>query len=364
MRLVATVFTLAVAWNAPAFAQIEVPDSIRRAAASAPLFGTHDPLKLTIEAPLTTIFKERDPESEEYPGAVTHHQTDGQEVKLDVEIRTRGKTRLSRRICEFPPLRLDFDKDQTASETFRQQDKLKLAVHCQNRAGYEQYVLQEYLVYRVFNLLADLSFRARLARVTYVDTDGKLDTLTRLGFLLEDDEMLAARHGWMVLTTGVVPPEMAERDFLALVEVFQYMIGNPDWSAFQAEPGEDHCCHNTRAIGSPDEGPVFSVPYDFDISGLVNTRYADQLFRPGDRNLGIRSVRERVYRGLCSSAPSLPKVFDQFNEKREAIFQLYREQPELDPKVVKESLEYLDEFYRTINDPRQVEREFTRKCRG
>jgi hypothetical protein len=357
--------TWAVVWTLPASAQIDVPDSIRQAAASAPLFASHDPLRLTIEAPLTTIFKERDPESEEYPGVVIHHQADGQEVRLDAQIRTRGKTRLSRRICQFPPLRLNFKKGQTESAAFRGQDKLKLAVHCQSgRDEYQQYVLQEYLAYRVFNLLSDLSFRVRLARIAYLDSEGKPDTLTRLGFLIEDDDMLAARHGWRVLTTQAVPPEMAEQSYLALIEVFQYFIGNPDWSAFSAEPGEDKCCHNTRAIGDPGQGPVFSVPYDFDISGLVNPRYADQLFRPADRNLGIRSVRDRIYRGLCSSAPGLPTVFALFNEKKEAIYQLYRGQPELDPKVVEETIKYLDEFYATINDPRQVEREFTRRCRG
>ena len=365
MRLVGTLCTLAVAWSTSGSAQTAIPDSIRRIAASQPLFASHEPLRLTIEAPLTTIFKERNPESEEYPGTVVHHRAGGQDVNLDVEIRTRGKSRLSRRICQFPPLRLDFDKGQLESETFRGQDKLKLAVHCQNdRAEYEQYTLKEYLGYRVFNLLSDLSFRVRLARITYVDSDGKLDTLTRFGFLIEDDDLLAARHGWLVLTTHAVPPDVAEQDYLALIGVFQYMIGNPDWSAFNAEPGEDNCCHNTRAIGDPGAGPVFSVPYDFDISGLVNTRYADQLFKPAERDLGIRSVRDRTYRGLCSSAPSLPKVFALFNEQKDAIYQLYREQAGLDPKVAQETIEYLDAFYRTINDPARVEREFTRKCRG
>lgn len=321
-------------------------------------------MRLTVEAPLHTIFKQRDQESEEYPGTVTHHQADGRGITLDVEIRTRGKTRLSRRVCQFPPLRLDFDKGQAVSETFRGQDKLKLVAHCQNdRPEYEQYVLQEYLVYRIFNVLTDSSFRARLARITYVDTDGKLDTLTRFGVLIEDEEMMAAHNGWWVLATRVVPRDVADRDYLALVGVFQYLIGNPDWSAFHAELDADQCCHNTRPIGSPAQGPAFSVPYDFDITGVVNPRYANQLFRPWERDLGIRSVRERVYRRFCSAAPSLPRVFALFHQKKEAIYRLYREQPELDPKVIRETLEYLDEFYRTINDARRVTSDFTWKCR-
>jgi hypothetical protein len=109
---------------------------------------------------------------------------------------------------------------------------------------------------------------------------------------------------------------------------------------------------------------VFSVPYDFDITGIVNPRYADRVFQPRTRNLGIYRVRDRVYRGLCLSAPALPSVFAKFNEQREAIYALYAEMPDLDAKVLKETREYLDQFYQTINDPKAVEREFQARCRG
>jgi hypothetical protein len=364
MRLVATLVTLAGAWSTPGFAQVAVPDSIRRAAASAPLFASHDSLTLTIQAPLNTIFKHRDQESDEYPGTVTHRQNDGRHVTLDVDIRTRGKSRLSRRLCQFPPLRLDFANDPATAGVFRGQDKLKLVAHCQNdRPEYEQYVLQEYLAYRVANLLTDLSFRVRLARITYVDTDATLDTLTRFGILIEDDDMMAARNGWQVLMAPAIPPEVADPDYLALLGVFQYLIGNPDWSAFHPEPGADQCCHNTRPVGSPADGPVFSVPYDFDLTGIVNPRYADGWFRPWERGLGIQVVRERVYRGFCSTTSRLPQVLTGFVGKKDSIYRLYREQAGLEPKIVRETLEYLDEFYRTISDPQRAERELIGKCR-
>ena len=148
-----------------------------------------------------------------------------------------------------------------------------------------------------------------------------------------------------------------------LLKTFEYFVGNPDWSVFTIEPGEDACCHNTVPIGAGD-GPVFSVPYDFDIAGIVNTRYADRLFVPESRNMGIRRVRERAYRGLCASADHLQGVFALFNQKREAIYALYREQPGLHPEVLKETVEYLDAFYDAINDARKVKREFTDRCLG
>jgi hypothetical protein len=327
----------------------------------APLFASHDLLTFKIEAPLTTIFKDRGKKRNERPAKLILPGIDGRPVTLNVDIRTRGKTRAERRICEFPPLRLDFD---TAGQgtAFEQQNDVKLVTHCQDgRPEHEQYVLQEYLVYRMYNLLTDLSFKARLARVTYVDAEGKRDTVTRYGFLLEPVDALAARNGWQALRIKAVPPHLVNPQSLALVEVFQYMIGNPDWSVFTVEPDEDACCHNTVPIGAA-SGPIFSVPYDFDVSGIVHTRYADRLFVPEERNLGIRSVRERAYRGLCATAGNLPAAFALFNEKREAIYALYREQPGLHADVVKETIEYLDAFYDTINDPKKVKRAFTDRC--
>lgn len=333
------------------------------AASAAPLFTSHDPLTFTIEAPLNTIFKDRGAERRERDSKLIVPGTDGQPVRLAVDIRTRGKTRAERRICEFPPLRLDFDTAGRGT-VFEGQNALKLVTHCQDgRAEYEQYVLQEYLVYRMYNLLTDHSFKARLARVAYVDTDRKRDTVIRYAFLLEDVDDVAARNGLKAVRVKAVPPQLVDPRSVALVGVFQYMVGNPDWSLFSVEPGEDECCHNTVPIGA-ESGPMFSVPYDFDVSGIVNTRYADRLFGPEQRNLGIRRVRERVYRGLCASADDLPAIFALFNQKRDAIYALYRDQPGLNAEVAKETVEYLDAFYDTINDPAKAERDLARKCVG
>ena len=327
----------------------------------APLFAAHDPLTFTIEAPLSTIFKDRGTQRNERPSKLILTGSDGQSAKLDVAIRTRGKTRAERRICQFPPLRLDFDTAAHGT-VFEKQNALKLVTHCQDDdPQYDQYVLQEYLVYRAYNLLTDLSFKPRLARVTYVDTDGRRATVTRYAFLLEDDDDMAARNAWQALTVRTIPLQAVDPQSVALLGVFQYMIGNPDWSLVTVEPGEDACCHNTVPIGAA-SGPIFLVPFDFDITGIVNPRYADRLFEARQRNLGIRRVRERVYRGLCAADELLPSTFELFNQKRDAIYAVYREQPGLDAGVLKTTLEYLDEFYATINDPRKVRQVFAEGC--
>lgn len=332
-------------------------------AQEVPLFSSHDVVSFTIRAPFEDIFEHRGEESEEYPGMVLMRRESGESDTLDVDIRTRGRTRLTKRICRFPPLRLDFPKDSVAGTLFESQNRLKLVTHCQDdREQYEQYVLLESLIYRIYNTLTDLSFRVRLARITYEDTAGERETVTRYGFLIEHEDALAARTGWSYVRTRVVPPDAVDPENLAKVEVFQYLIGNTDWSAFAAEPGSSECCHNTKPIGSR-AGPVFMVPYDFDIAGLSNTRYANRLFRRNLDEMGLRSVRERRFRGLCRSAEYWPVVFATFNDRRSEIEELFTSQGGLDADVLEEALEYIGEFYDVINDEGRVRREIEGYCR-
>ncbi|MFQ6045613.1 MAG: hypothetical protein ACE5PT_04540, partial [Gemmatimonadales bacterium] len=148
-----------------------------------PLFESNDVLTLTLEAPLKTIFREREQESEYHPGTLSYETEGGEQARLDVRLKTRGKTRLMRRICGFPPIRIDFRRSQVPGTPFAGQNSLKVVTHCQDRRSeYEQSVLLEYLIYRAFNELTEMSFRVRLAHVTWIDTDDDRDTVTKYAF--------------------------------------------------------------------------------------------------------------------------------------------------------------------------------------
>lgn len=323
-----------------------------------PLFRSHDPLVLRIEADFDALKDDRDDENEERPGEVYLIQEDGTEVLFPVQIRTRGRFRLQSNTCEFPPLRLNFKKGQLDESLFDGQDKLKLVTHCQDsREEYQQYVLQEYLIYRAYNLFTDVSFRVRPAQITYVDTERRRDTVTRYAFFLEDDDAMATRNGWDMLEVPQVVPSQMQQAPLALVEVFQFMIGNTDWDAFRPEP-DDPCCHNTKLVGSVESMTVIPVPYDFDWAGIVDARYA----KPNPE-LGIRSVRNRLYRGICRPREELDTVLAGFLERREAVYETFRSLPALDPRRLEDMIEYLDEFYEIIGTPARVEREIVRRCR-
>ncbi len=327
--------------------------------ASQALFASSDLLELTIEAPLKAVFKERDQASSYHPGFLIVEGEAGSDVRLDVQVKTRGKFRLNPRNCNFPPLRVNFKKKQVEGTVFAGQDKLKLVTHCQDkREEYEQNLILEHLVYRTYNLITDLSYQVRLARITYVDTEGDRDPITKYAFFIEDEDDMASRNGWEVLRVPMVSPLDYEQDQLNLTEVFQFLIGNTDWAAFTAAPDETECCHNMTVVGNQ-AGPVYPVPYDFDWTGLVSARYA----KP-DPSLPIRNVRQRLYRGICLNRDLIAETLSRFEEHKGSIYTLYQDQKGLEQEQLERTVKYLDEFYEILADPKKVKREMYDRCKS
>jgi len=326
---------------------------------NVPLFSSHETMELTLTGPFDEVFKDRDQDSEDHPAQLAYTTDAGGRDTIDVEIRTRGKFRLQRSTCNFPPLHVRFARKEAEGTPFQGAGRIKLVTHCRTgNSTYEQYVLKEYLAYRVFNLFTDKSFRVRLARITYVESEKDREPITAYGFFIEDKDEVAARAGYQVLDAPAIPPENHDPAQLSLVEVFEYLIGNTDWDAFLRGPDDDECCHNTKNIGPP-YGPVYAVPYDFDWSGLVDARYA----RP-DAKLGIRSVRQRLYRGICRSTEQLQATLQLFLARKDSVYALFRNQEGLEERELERALGYLDDFYEVISDPRRVKREMEDRCRG
>ena len=358
VRILVLPALLLVGAIAPVAAQNAPPDAARQQAQHAPLFQSHDILELRLEAPLRSVFRERGEESTDHPSVLQYLGPDGDTVRLDVGVRTRGFFRLQPRVCRFPPLRLNVRTSDMVGTLFEGQDKLKLVTHCQTgRDEYQRYLLHEYLAYRIYNVLTDVSFRVRLARVTYVDTGRDDDPITSWGFLIEDEEMLATRLGWQVLEVpSILPSDMDQRQ-LSIFELFQFLIANTDWSLYQTEEAREGRFHNTWYVGFP-WGPVMPVPYDFDFSGLVNARYA----QPASVT-GLRSVRERRFWGVCRPPEHIAAVIPLFEERREAIADLVRTLPGLEQRDVEDTIEYIDEFYDIVLDTSRAEREILERCR-
>jgi hypothetical protein len=284
------------------------------------------------------------------PATITYKGDDGDVVTVPLKARTRGIWRL--RMCEFPPLRLDFSGKTSKGTIFETLDKPKLVSYCHDMDQYDQYILQEFQLYRIYQLLTPLSHRARLLKLVYADSaDGKVRA-RRYGFLLEEPTALAARLGVKMIDQHGARPGDLDPFQDALFGVFEYFIGNTDFS----EAG----LHNVELFLNPD-GVIMPVAYDFDFSGAVNARYATV-----DSTLPIPNVRQRLFRGYCTDAASYAKAFAVFQEKKAEIYALYSDSigKLMDSGKVKETLRYFDDFYETINDRRSAKRSIIGACLG
>lgn len=325
------------------------PDS-GAAPARARLFDATEPLQITLTADFGALGHDRGTKKPNHAATLSYVGPTGDSVSFPVELHTRGHFRLA--TCQYPPLKVVFDRERTAHTVFAHQGSLKLTGQCRGGRSYAGYVLEEYLIYQIYNQLTERSFRARLARVTYVDANGKHEPETRNAFFVEDDDRMAHRNGMEVFPRKGLTQADMDYEQMGLLAVFQYLIGNTDWSVA--------ALHNIVLLRDS-TGAVFPVPYDFDWSGVIWTPYAQP-----DSRLGIATVRERTFRGACRTPDELTALFARFNDKQNAIEALYHgpEAEGLEPKRVAQALEYYAEFYKTINDPGRARREFMRTCLG
>jgi hypothetical protein len=305
-----------------------------------PLFKHDTMLVFTIVANMKPLLRDRGDKPIDHLAVLKYARKKKAPIDIPIKIKVRGNFRRQTANCEFPPLLIDIDKQKKKNSVFDYQNHLKLITHCVN----EEYIFQEYMVYKIYNLLTDYSFKARLARVTYQDSAAKRPTETKMAFLLEDETDLAKRNSLKMYELKQLRAEQLDSLAMARLSVFEYLIGNTDWSV--------PFLHNIKLLTNGVSLPV-PVPYDFDHSGIVAAKYA----APSEA-LPIISVRERLYRGIAYPLPIFEQVFAQFRTLRPQIYALYENNSLLQPNYVKKTVKYLDEFYEVINNPKAVKREF------
>ncbi len=320
---------------------------------NAPLFQSYEPLKITLRTDIDWLRDERN-DSVEVEGTATFIDLDGSEVVKPVDVRTRGLFRMDKKNCNFPPLRLDFPRSQMEGTVFEGQNRLKLVTPCHDgRDSYQTYVYDEYLAYRVLNVLSPYSNRVRLVEITYEDIEDDYDTRTKIGFLIEDDDRMAERNRATYMEVAGLMPMMADGPQSVVVAVFNYMIGNLDWSPVYF--------HNVKLIRTED-GRFITVPYDFDFAGLVDARYAIPPPELTERNR-IRNVKQRLYRGFCRAELQYQPVAELFNSKRQELQDLYQSFQLHEEDDIEDALDYFEDFWKVIDDPEEFEHEIIDNCR-
>ncbi|MGA9575093.1 MAG: hypothetical protein WBS20_14235 [Lysobacterales bacterium] len=320
------------------------------------LFSSFDEMHVTLTGPWKTIQRNKK-KDDTYPVKFTYTGADGDEQTIDMVVSLRGITR--RRVCDFPPIKLHFDKEAVKGTIFRGNKSLKLVTYCDTNSKYEQYYIKEFLAYRIYNLITDFSYRTRPLMVDYEDSERDNKSITRFSFLIEDTDELAKRNKVEELTIPRIPYRDLEPVTTNRLSMFEFMIGNLDWAVTDG-PKDDSCCHNSRLIGAGNDiNPKYAVPYDFDSSGLVNAHYA----APPD-GLRVRNIRTRLYRGFCANNDLLPETVALFKEKKADILALIQNNPHLTDSFRSDAIDYIEDFYKIIDDPKSLEKEITDKCRG
>jgi hypothetical protein len=322
--------------------------------AGYPLFEDQSKLDVVIELPMTTIVNDAEDRPEVL--GVLRYTDAGTEVALDIMMSTRGHSRLE--ICRFPPLSMNLKKKQVVGTLFEGQNKLKIVTRCKQGKTYERYQIQEFGIYRGFNVLTDYSIRARVLSVTFKDSEGKRKDEVQPAFFLESDDEVAERLSMEPIKSPTIDPAQLDSKHAIVFELYQYLIANTDWSLLKG-PGTEPCCHNGKVIITPGTTNGWIVlPYDFDQAGLINTRYAT----PAD-GLGIRSVRQRLFRGRCLNLKHLDESIAKFNEMRPQI-EAALNPPEIDRRRRKNALKYIDDFYEIVNDPKKRKNKIEDNCLG
>lgn len=292
----------------------------------------------------------------EFDAELTYTDAAGVVYQLAFRLTTRGRSRLES--CSFPPLRLIFDPNTAKGTIFEDQRRLKMVTQCKRGRRGADWVLQEFGIYRAYNVITDFSYRVRRLEVTFRDTKSSKWQRVQTTFLIESTGEAARR----LKRDSIEPPQIEPEQFSVLETthqlLFQYLIGNTDFAVKRGSSGEK-CCHNGRVLAeSGREVNWVVLPFDFDQAGAINTDYA----MPHAR-LPIRKVSSRLYRGFCWQNSTLPQSIAEFNEHRGDITEALLQVGLAKSSRAREK-RFIDRFYEIVNDADTLKREITNQCRG
>ena len=332
--------------------------SAASASGPKPLFASEDILKLRIEAPFDDLIRAAPGSTRPFEAKLTLSGPPSEAYAIHLS--ARGVSRRSPSTCEFPPLRIEFKERPDDASLFRGQKSLKLATHCRRSGDFQNYNLLEYAAYRLLNVVTPVSFRVRLADIDYVESRTGAVRIHRLGFLIENVDELAARNGLREIKAEKIERAQLNAGAVARSDLFQYMIGNQDWSDRLPMAGSI-CCHNIKLLGASlaDPHDLIPVAYDFDSSGFVDAPYA---LPPA--GVPIPTVRVRNYRGLCQFNDQAIAAAHDLMEKRAELVASVISTPNLSERSKRSATDYLEEFFNQIADPAQISLHILQKCRN
>ena len=307
-------------------------------------FEEESTVNATLEMDLKDLLAKKAPDRF-LPATISFTTKDGTTITEKIEASVRGNFR--RETCFMPGLKLNFKKD-TNSSLYKFKE-LKLSNGCNTGDESGQLVVKEFLAYKMYNLLTDMSLRVRFMNVSFKDVSGKKKPYTQYAFLIEDVDEMAKRNNMVEIEGTAYNTEQTNRDQMTIVTLFEYLIANTDWSV--------PAYHNVKLIGPKDVTGTrpYVVAYDFDICGFVDPPYATIDEQLQDQ---ISSVRDRLNRVFPRTMEELKIAVKLYNEKKEKIIGIIKNNEYLSSKEKSRSVNYVEEFYKIINNDKDLQRIF------
>lgn len=317
-----------------AVARTQEPDSI-----PDDIFGGTGILQIKIRANFDSLFADAAASRIVTRDAkIQYDSPDGRAWKDQIKIETRGNFRMRPQNCSFPPLRISFHQGDTLRQLFKKNKTLKLVSQCQyQNSEYEQFLVQEYMIYKLYALLTDYSLRVRLLKVTYINQGTSFDTLVRYSFVVESPQEMARRLGYKRISSTNVMLDKVDPWQYKLLCFFQYMISNNDWSVA--------ICHNIDLLQKDSLASFFPVPYDFDWSGIIKIPYKV----PSSR--GMETIQpERSFKGEYTRRRQVKDMIRFFRAKQGAIYATVSTCEILDQHHKLIFLQGIHEYYKILNN--------------
>jgi len=269
---------------------------------------------------------------------------------LDIARKARGNFRLEH--CYFPPLKVKLKSKNVKGTVFEGNKNLKLVTPCLRTPDMNELILKEYLIYKMYQEISSIYLNVRLVNIKLMDTTRrKPKQYDLLGFLVEDNDLVALRAGGTIRKGLKLHPRVLEDYATVRHDFFQYMIGNSDWSTVN-----DH--NENTILVAP--ARYYPLPYDFDMAGLVNASYANE----NAPVLGTGDIRERVYRGFCRPADLMDSIRREYLDKEKAVYSIvdqYRSQ--LGAYNTGDMKAYLKQFFDILRDDQAFQRKIIGSCR-
>ncbi len=306
------------------------------------LFGSDDLLQVTMRLNITKYMRKNTKEPTQ-DAVLTFHFNEKDSLSKNIRVKYRGKFRFDN--CGFPPMEITFKNHLHAYSDTDRVKKVKLVPHCDAGSASDEYVLREYLVYKLYNIISDTSYNVRLLRINYIDTEDRKKPKTQYGFLIEPDNILSQRIRASEVNVKNLTQRYIRPDIMDKVSIFNYMVANWDWNIPNLQ---NVTVFKPYYVASAGSGIV--VPYDFDLSGIVSPDY---VVLPEE--YGLRSSRDRIFLGMCRTRDVFKKDLQFFLSRKNEMYKTVNDFPYLSQRAKKDIISLLNTFYSQLENDRSME---------